>query len=117
MYSEGSSSLYNDTNTESMSGKGTESTSSKYSSEASSSKRRIRQLDPPSDLYPLDNVWSPMPGFPGLFVSVDEKGNCVVSGPREYLNIARQQIHDIVLQNLNIEVTNDIRTIEFQGQP
>ena len=118
MYSE-SSSLYSDTNrmySESGTGKQSETKTSTYSSDSTTNKK-VKPLDPPEDLYPLDSVWTPSPQFPGLFVSVDEKGNCVLSGPREYLENARQQIHDIILMNLNIDISNDIRTIEFQGQP
>ena len=119
MYSDNSY-LYSDSSrySESGTGKYSESHRETNSTESSSQQKKAsRPLDPPDDLYPLDSVWTPASSFPGLFVHVDEKGNLVVSGPREYMEAARQQVHDIILQNLNLDVTNDIRTIEFQGQP
>ena len=119
MYSE-SSSLYNSETphySESTTTKYSDSHTNTYSSDSSTTRKKVRPLDPPEDLYPLDSVWTPSQQFPGLFVSVDEKGDCVLSGPRELLETARQQIHDIVLNNLNIDITNDIRTIEFVGEP
>ncbi|EAY18373.1 hypothetical protein TVAG_045750 [Trichomonas vaginalis G3] len=92
------------------------SRASDHSKANSDTNRRNYELDPPEELYPRDQVWSPLPGFPGLLIAVDEKGTLVISGPKEYLDVARAQIRQIVYQKLGYDVTNDIRTLQFEEQ-
>lgn len=82
----------------------------------SDSSKNTVELDPPQELYPLDQVWNPISSFPGIMVAVDEKGTLILSGPRQYLDIARNQIREIVYNKLGYDVTNDIRTLQFEEQ-